>query len=200
MIACRSFWPREGAGGGGQIELGAAVEEVTWAAGSVLVRCVDGQSWAGKKAVITLPLGVLQAGVVRFAPAPAAVLEAAGRMRMGRVCRFTMVFKRRLWPEEMSFLIARELMPSVWWTARPSASLSLTGWVGGPRADALLALSAEDLTHGGSAGRCDGVRDKGSERWRRRWWGSTRMTGRRMAGRGAPTRGYRWVGWMRRQR
>ncbi len=130
---------------GGQIVLGAAVEQVTWAAGSVLVRCVDGQIWTGHKAVITLPLGVLQAGVVRFAPAPSAVLEAAGRMRMGRVCRFTMVFKRRLWPEEMSFLIARELMPSVWWTARPSASLSLTGWVGGPRADALLALSAEDL-------------------------------------------------------
>ena len=62
-------------------------------------------------------------------------------MRMGRVCRFTMIFKRRLWDEQTSFLLAREGVPGVWWTARPHEEKSLTGWAGGPQADTLLGLN-----------------------------------------------------------
>ncbi len=107
MTGCRSLW-RSGCGRRvGTIVFGAVVEEVAWEAGSVSERCSDGRSWVGKKAVIAVPLGVMEARVVRFLPAPAAVFEAVGMMRMGRVCRFTMIFKRRLWPEEMSFLLTR---------------------------------------------------------------------------------------------
>ena len=97
------------------------------------------------KAVVTLPLGVLQAGIVQFEPQPGEVLEIAARMRMGSSRRVTLVFARRLWPEAMSFLLTRELLPSVWWTAHPSASCSLTGWVGGPKAAAFASLDAEEL-------------------------------------------------------
>jgi monoamine oxidase len=45
----------------------------------------------------------------------------------------------------MSFLLARQLLPSVWWTAHPATSLSITGWVGGPRAAALLGLPPAEL-------------------------------------------------------
>lgn len=102
------------------------------------------------KAVVTLPLGVLQAGVVTFSPEPAGVMAAARRMRMGQVCRFTLVFKKMLWPEGMSFLMAREAMPPVWWSAWPSAGLTMTGWVGGPRADELM--GDMDLQARGMAG------------------------------------------------
>ena len=56
-----------------------------------------------------------------------------------------MVFARRLWPEGMSFLLTPGLLPAVWWTANPTESLTLTGWVGGPSAEPLLRLSSDDL-------------------------------------------------------
>lgn len=46
---------------------------------------------------------------------------------------------------ELSFLFTFGELPSVWWTAHTEPSRSLTGWVGGPRAEALLGKSAEDL-------------------------------------------------------
>lgn len=72
-------------------------------------------------------------------------MAAARQMRMGSVSRVTMVFQKRIWPEEMSFLMAREAVPSVWWSARPAESLTLTGWVGGPKADQLLGLGEKEL-------------------------------------------------------
>jgi monoamine oxidase len=111
----------------------------------VEVVCDDGRRWHAHKLVCTLPLGVLQADAVRFAPEVTAIRAAAGQMRAGRVCRFTLRFARRLWPETLSFLMTPELLPTVWWTAHPADSHTLTGWVGGPRALPLLGLSAEEL-------------------------------------------------------
>ena len=45
----------------------------------------------------------------------------------------------------MSFLLTPGLLPAVWWTAHPAKSLTLTGWVGGPRAETLLRLSPGQL-------------------------------------------------------
>ncbi len=129
---------------GGRIVLNAPVEAVDWQPGRVIIRTASGE-FTANRAVITLPLGVLQAETVRFDPAPGSILEIASMLRMGQVCRLTLVFSRSLWPEEMSFLLTRELLPSVWWTAYPAASRSLTGWVGGPRASALLVLDSADL-------------------------------------------------------
>ncbi len=131
---------------GGKVVLGAEMVEVEWGEGAE-VRCADGRVWRGRTVVVTVPLGVLQAGGVRFSPEPARVLTAAGRMRMGRVSRATLVFRRRIWPEEMSFLLAREVLPGVWWSARGGSgeSLTLTGWVGGPRAEELLGLAEGEL-------------------------------------------------------
>ena len=129
----------------GIIKFRVAANALDWSNGSVSVRCADGRDYQADRAVITLPLGVLQAGAVKFAPEPAQVLAAAARMRMGRVCRFTLVFREQLWPDQMSFLLTRDLLPGVWWTARPAESRTLTGWVGGPRADALIGLSEDAL-------------------------------------------------------
>ena len=66
-------------------------------------------------------------------------------MRMGQVCRLTMLFRRPLWPDGMSFLLTPEQMPPVWWTAHPEDSLTLTGWSGGPRSAELLVLNPQAL-------------------------------------------------------
>jgi monoamine oxidase len=109
------------------------------------VSVADGRVFEGTRCVVTVPLGVLQAGVIAFEPEVTMVMQAAKRMRMGQACRLATVFRKRLWPEKMSFLLTRELLPSVWWTAHPAAARSLIGWVGGPRAAALVDLSEAEL-------------------------------------------------------
>ena len=112
----------------------------------------DNENFVAKRAVVTLPLGVLQAGKVKFEPAPGPVLEAVSALRMGNVCRFTLLFRQKVWPDKMSFLLTRELLPSVWWTAHPTSANSLTGWVGGPRSAMLDGMDAAELAHRGCAG------------------------------------------------
>lgn len=136
---------------GGTVVLGARVVRVEWKEGreghakGAKVFVQDGRVFEGAKCVVTVPLGVLQAGTLAFVPEVPQVMEAAGKMRMGQVCRFTMLFRKRLWPDTMSFLLTRELLPSVWWTARPADERTLTGWVGGPRASELLGLETNQL-------------------------------------------------------
>jgi monoamine oxidase len=140
---------------GGTVVLETEVAAVRWkderrgregtSAKGAEVSCGDGRRWLAEKVVVTLPLGVLQAEAVRFEPAVPAILAAARNMRMGHAFRATLVFRERLWPEGMSFLLTPDLLPGVWWTAHPAESHSLTGWSGGPRALALLQMSPEDL-------------------------------------------------------
>jgi len=134
---------------GGEVVLGAKVVRVDWRAGDaadrVRVTLTDGRMFSAERCVVTVPLSVLQAGDIHFEPAIPQIMNAAARMRMGQVCRFTLIFREPVWPEPMSFLLTRDLLPSVWWTARPADSRTLTGWVGGPRAAELLALPESEL-------------------------------------------------------
>ncbi|RXH58834.1 flavin monoamine oxidase family protein [Granulicella sibirica] len=138
---------------GGAVRLGMPVEEIRWERGAVAVQCASAETIKGKRVVVTLPLGVLQAGVVRFIPEPEDRLEIATRMRMGQVVRFTLVFRGAFWHglkpqpqmQTMSFLFSLDEVPGVWWTPHPEGEATLTGWVGGPRSDALAALTAEEI-------------------------------------------------------
>jgi monoamine oxidase len=137
---------------GGKILLDHPVSEIRWSRGRAEVLIVQG-TFAANRVIVTLPLGVLQRGSVTFSPPVTGTLEAAAGMRMGQVCRFTMMFRRRFWESlepqpamrELSFLYALGTMPPVWWTPHPEVSNSLSGWVGGPRSQELITLSAEEL-------------------------------------------------------
>ena len=119
---------------GGVIELGAAVEEIAWGDSGVKVVTRDGRRFSARWCVVTLPLGVmLGAKAPRFQPEPERVFAAMKQMRMGNARRVTMIFRRRIWPDGMSFLLTREQRVPVWWTASPTESLTLTGWIGGPQ-------------------------------------------------------------------
>ena len=142
---------------GGEVVMGAEVVRVRWRAehggrGERLaegaeVSSADGRSWTADKVVVTLPLGVLQTQKVRFEPEVRGIAEAAATMAMGHACRFTMLFRRRLWPEEMSFLMTLDEVPRVWWTARPEECRSLTGM--GRRTSG---AGADRVERGGAAG------------------------------------------------
>jgi monoamine oxidase len=132
------------------------VRQVEWNEGAVSVHAEDSRKLAStlyaKRAVVTLPLGVLQTGAMRFDPEPASFMAHARRMRMGAVVRATLVFSSRFWRDDdlpiarsdladdlkqLSFLFMSPLTPATWWTAMPEDSPIITGWVGGPKAEIL---------------------------------------------------------------
>ena len=139
---------------GGTLHLNTLVERIDWSRHHVRIEAqCDGKpaTFEAVKAVITLPLGVLQQKSVIFTPTPDALHEA-NRLRMGQVRRFTLVFREPFWKQlqpasinELSFLFSFDSMPPVWWTPHPMSGNTLTGWVGGPRSAALANLTAEQL-------------------------------------------------------
>ena len=127
---------------GATVVLKAPVSAIRWQPNSVTVCSADGRVWKAAKVVVTVPLGILQSGSLAFDPPIPAVHQAAGMLRVGHACRFTMVFSKTLWPAGMNFLMTLDSLPSVWWTGEGH---SLTGWVGGPRGLSLLAHAPEAL-------------------------------------------------------
>lgn len=137
---------------GGSIRLGERAREIRWRSGRVNVLTVNG-SFTAPQAVVAVPLGVLQSERILISPRPEATLAAAAELRMGNVCRFTLLFRERFWaglaPQpalaDLSFLFAFDQVPPVWWTPHPESGNSITGWIGGPRSAALAALEPRDL-------------------------------------------------------
>jgi len=129
------------------------VQRISWSSGAATASGIDEHNGKfmlqSRRAIVTLPLGVLQAGLVDFEPKPAEVIAQALRVRMGSVVRVTLVFSSRFWGEgavttvsprlrkefqQLSFLFTPQGVPATWWTAMPNPAPMLTGWIGGPRA------------------------------------------------------------------
>jgi monoamine oxidase len=89
------------------------------------------------RAVIAVPLGVLQSGSPRFSPEPSRSSAAINKLAMGAAIRMTLLFREPFWEvaaPQLSFLIAQDQTPPTWWTAAPNPSPTLTAWIAGPRA------------------------------------------------------------------
>jgi monoamine oxidase len=136
----------------GTLHLNTPVRELRWQHNHVEAITEDAR-FTATKAIITLPLGVLQSGSVTFTPRPESILAAASQMRMGQAARFTLLFHEPFWkhlPEpknldQLSFLFSFDETPRVWWTPHPKTCSSITGWVGGPRSASLAALQPDEL-------------------------------------------------------
>ncbi|MBV9574756.1 MAG: FAD-dependent oxidoreductase, partial [Acidobacteriales bacterium] len=122
-------------------------------------------SLAAPRALITLPLGVLQAssrkkGAVRFAPPlPADKRVALRKLAMGRVVRVTLRFRERFWDNftassggkdqslsHMNFLFSTDPWFPTWWTAFPQRFPILVGWAPFRCADRLSGRSLAFVT------------------------------------------------------
>jgi monoamine oxidase len=78
---------------------GERVQAVNHGSGGVEVRTENGV-FAGAFAVVTVPLGVLQAGTIAFAPElPAAKGRAIGKLRMGTLNKLYLRFGERFWDD-----------------------------------------------------------------------------------------------------
>jgi monoamine oxidase len=137
------FLAKKFAAGGGTLILQAAVKKISWSRGAVSVEadCPQGMvQFRANQAVISVPLGVLQARTIEFVPRPAQALDQADRLAMGAVVHMAFVFKKKFWDPHLSFLFAPGESPPTWWTPMPHEAPLLTGWAGGPKAERLLGL------------------------------------------------------------
>ena len=124
---------------GGESHLNTPVTTITWHSGEVRIATSnpDTPEVHAARAVITVPLGVLQSSSFRISPEPHDSIIAARKLAMGSATRITLIFRERFWEQispNISFLFAQQRVPPTWWTAAPNPSPTLTGWVAGPRA------------------------------------------------------------------
>jgi monoamine oxidase len=156
-----------------ELRLGTPVRSVRWQRGTVTAEA-DSGAFHGRCAIVTLPLGVLQAneadpGFVRFDPAPESISTAARRLRMGEVIRITFEFRHRFWEwgvpshkarlPELSMIFSHDPAFPTWWTSEPNQAPVVTAWTSGARVAKLFALSPEQIIReaAGSIGRLFGV-------------------------------------------
>jgi monoamine oxidase len=78
---------------GGKVLLSKQVTRVEYSGSSVTVKTADGGSYTGRFAIVTLPVGVLKAGSVKFAPPlPANKAGAIARLGMGTLNKVILGF------------------------------------------------------------------------------------------------------------
>ena len=148
---------------GGIINYETAAKEIRWSEGKVKVTDRTGKVFTAEKAVITLPLGVLQnSSKVKFSPEIADVQNAINRLGFGNVIKVALNFKDQVWraatnigsveKSDPGFIFSDAIIPT-WWTQIPEKNGMITGWLAGPKAtklknetdEKILSLALESL-------------------------------------------------------
>jgi monoamine oxidase len=147
--------------GGALIQLSTVVKEIRWLKDQVEVLDVAHHSYAAKKVIVTIPLGLWLAeenskGVISWSPSIAEKHEAAKQMGFGGAIKILLLFKEPFWqkllfekqPEvdltNAGFIISDAPVPT-WWTQLPEDSTLLTGWLAGPNALKLEHSNDEEI-------------------------------------------------------
>lgn len=143
-----------------RIQLHTLVKDVRWSEGSVEI---EGEflgqpfSAAASKAIVTLPLGVLQAppdtlGAVRFTPPLKEKRSALEGLASGPVLKVALRFRSAFWAEladgryeSAAFFHAPDFTFPTFWTSRPLRAPLLNAWVGGPKAARLSERPLEEI-------------------------------------------------------
>jgi monoamine oxidase len=133
-------WLRAGLSDPRALRLGTIVSEIRWKRGEVEV-VTDKETLRAKAAIITVPLGVLKAGSIRFAPELKDKQHAIDKLEVGHVMKIVFRFREPFWKKPFNFVHAHDRFMPTWWTSAPARAPLLTGWCGGPAADALAAES-----------------------------------------------------------
>ncbi|MDT9000970.1 FAD-dependent oxidoreductase [Paucibacter sp. APW11] len=127
------------------IRLGRPVRELHWGAPRVRV-LTDEAAYEADRVLVTLPLGVLKAGSLRFVPAlPAAKQQAIAALGMGVLNKCYLRFEQVFWPDDVDWLeyIAPQRGHWVEWVslARATGAPVLLGFNAAARGREVEALS-----------------------------------------------------------
>jgi monoamine oxidase len=130
---------------GVRIDTKTVVSQIRWSNAKVKVgarRNGNGINYYAPRALITLPLGVLQSakkqlGAVQFRPALREKKQALSKLKMGEVVRVNLRFRERFWEGirpsrkslgKMTFLFSHSELFPTWWTAFPQKSPLISAW------------------------------------------------------------------------
>ena len=122
------------------IHTSSTVKTIRWQTNHIEAITADGRVFTAQKAIITLPLGILQAApqhttAISFEPAISAQMQSIQQLGFGAVVKVMVQFNERFWlpyEKDTGFLLSEEAIPT-WWTHLPDTDAILTGWLGGPK-------------------------------------------------------------------
>jgi monoamine oxidase len=128
--------------------LSSPVESIRWRRGEVRLRTTSGRRLQARRIIVTVPVGVLKhdvraAGGIAFDPDPPELRRSLAGIEMGQVVKIVLRFREAFWEERrpgLAFFHRWGATFPTWWTAAPAEVPMLTGWSGGPKAEALLLL------------------------------------------------------------
>jgi monoamine oxidase len=81
------------------------VQEVRWSPSGPVRVCTQRAHYEAERVILTVPLGILKAGRIRFIPPlPSWKQEAIHRLGMGSLAKVVLWFPRVFWPEEVDYL------------------------------------------------------------------------------------------------
>ncbi|AMV17476.1 flavin monoamine oxidase family protein [Planctomyces sp. SH-PL14] len=134
-----------------QIELETDITHVSSEPGTgvrvTATRSGGPRTYEGRCAIATFPIGVLQAGVLRFVPDSVRRSDAIRGFRMGEIIKAVLLFREPFWRDTLAELGGFLHVPGrtfmTWWPL--GESRVLTGWSGGPRAGAISRMSTEEI-------------------------------------------------------
>jgi monoamine oxidase len=131
---------------GARLRMRSAVREVRWKRGFVEVTGNEFRFTAAR-AIVTLPLGVLQSSAVRFFP----TLEKQSALRLlasGPVIKAALRFPGAFWEKRhrgVAFFHSPGAAFPTFWTPLPTRVPLLVAWAGGPKAERLAGKSFSAL-------------------------------------------------------
>ncbi len=130
-----------------EVRLDTVVSAVSWGRQRVVVRTSTGEELTAPRLIVTVPLGVLKAGVIAFSPRVADKEEVIGRLEMGDAERVSLCLASDAWVAADrfppgGFLMTGEPPFPVWWVSRPPPFPVITAWAGGRNARALSPLDS----------------------------------------------------------
>ncbi len=113
---------------GRDIRLGHPVSEIDHSGPAVVVATESGDTFEADRVVVTVPLGVLKAGVISFHPSlPPAMQDAIAALDMGILNRTVLLFDEPFWDRDTEWIGYAGERPGQW-----SETLNLYPYLGRP--------------------------------------------------------------------
>lgn len=113
------------------IHLSTVVTDISWRAGEVVIATAGNKIFTAPKAIVTVPISILQLEQINITPMPPAVQESIQSLGSTGVIKFILQFREAFWKKSLGFVFSDEVVPT-WWTQLPEKNAIITGWMAGP--------------------------------------------------------------------